>query len=99
VELLHTRELTSVADIQDRSGRDGLRLWIGLKPGTDAQALLTTLYARDVLEVTIEADLTALVDGVPKRLTLPELLVGDDLQRVAERFGDARRTGLGDGRP
>ena len=98
VELVNERELTGIDDVQDRSDRDGMCLWIGLNPETDAEALLADLYARDVLEVTIEADLTALVDGVPKRLTLPELLAGDDVQRVADRFGDARRTTLGDGR-
>ena len=86
--------LDGLEDIQDRSGREGMRLWIGLKPGTDAQALLAELYARDVLEVTIEVDMTALVDGVPKRLTLPGLLAPVD-QQIAERFGDARRTGVG----
>jgi DNA gyrase subunit A len=98
VGLVNGRELAGIDDLQDRSGRDGMRLWIGLKPGTDAGALLADLYARDLLEVTIDVDLTALVDGVPKRLTLPDLLVGDDLQRIAERFGDARRTTLGDAR-
>jgi DNA gyrase/topoisomerase IV subunit A len=95
VELMYEHALTGIADIQDRSGPDGMRLWIALKPGTDARALLAELYARDVLEVTIEVDMTALVDGVPRRLMLPQLLapVGEE---VAERFGDARRTRVGD---
>jgi DNA gyrase subunit A len=89
-----TGELPRITDIQDRSDRDGMCLWIGLAPGTDAQALLAELYARDVLEVTIDVDLTALVDGTPKRLTLPELL-GPVAPEIAERFGDERRTRVG----
>jgi DNA gyrase subunit A len=91
VTLVNERQITGVYDIQDRSGRDGMRLWIGLAPGTDAQALLAELSARDVLEVTIDVDLTALVDGVPKRLTLTDLLA-PVAGEIAERFGDARRT-------
>jgi DNA gyrase/topoisomerase IV subunit A len=74
-----------------------MRLWIGLVPGTDAEALLTELYARDVLEVTIDVDFTALVDGVPRRVTIADLLAqGDAVQHIADRFGDARRTRVGD---
>jgi DNA gyrase subunit A len=95
--LTHGRVLTGVHDIQDRSDLDGMRIWIGLVPETDPYAVLAELYARDVLEVTIEVDFTALAGGVPRRVTLADLLAqGDAVQDVAERFGDARRTGVGD---
>ena len=96
VVLTNERVLTGINDIQDRSDLDGMRLWIGLEPGTDAEALLAQLYARDVLEVTIDVDFTALVDGVPKRVTIADLLAqGDAVQDIADRFGDARRTRVG----
>jgi hypothetical protein len=83
-----------------------MRLVLG--PGPDPDALLAALYAHTRLEVEIAVDLVALVDGEPRRLTLRELLgrwlagrdpatIAPDLEALADRFGDDRRTTLGDG--
>ena len=80
-----------------------MRIAIRLRRGADPHAVLDTLHAHTSLETTFAADLVAMVDGEPQRLTLRELIDGflagrdpasvrSELSDVADRFGDERRT-------
>jgi len=97
--------LPELLDLEDHSDRRGLRIVIRLRRGADPEAALATLHARTTLETTFGAELTALVDGEARRLTLRELIdhfvagrdpatVRRELQDVADRFGDDRRTAI-----
>lgn len=91
-----------VLDLHDGSDRSGIRIVIVLRTGADPQGVLDMLLARTSLETTFAADLTANVDGVPRRFTLRELIDHfaaacdpERLRDIAERFGDDRRTNTG----
>jgi DNA gyrase subunit A len=73
--------LDEVSDLRDESDRDGMRIVIELKRGAKTQPILATLYKQTYLQATFGAIMLALDGGVPRELTLKEIL---------ERFRDHR---------
>ncbi|WP_419923233.1 DNA gyrase/topoisomerase IV subunit A [Candidatus Poriferisodalis sp.] len=73
-ELAAGDRIEGVAAVNDLSDRNhGLRLVIECKPGVDAQAVLSALWALTPLEDTFGINNVALVDGVPRQLGLRAL--------------------------
>jgi DNA gyrase subunit A len=70
-----------IADLRDESDRDGMRIVIELKRGAKTTPILATLYKQTYLQATFGAIMLALDHGVPRELTLKEML---------ERFRDHR---------
>ncbi len=63
--------LAGIADIRDEtSGRTGQRLVIVLKRDAVAKVVLNNLYKHTQLQTTFGANMLALVDGVPRTLSL-----------------------------
>ena len=60
---------------RDESGRDGMRIVIELKKDANPEIVLNKLYKYTQLQDTFGIINLALVDGVPKVLTLKEMLV------------------------
>ena len=73
--------LPEVSNLRDESDRDGIRLVIELKRGTDSGKVLKRLFRRTSLQSTFGAILLALDKGEPREFTLKEML---------ERFRDHR---------
>jgi DNA gyrase subunit A len=73
--------LDEVADLRDESDRDGMRIVIELKRGAKSKPILAVLYKQTYLQATFGAIMLALDHGVPRELTLKEML---------ERFRDHR---------
>ncbi|CAB4548808.1 MAG: DNA gyrase subunit A [Actinobacteria bacterium] len=70
-ELVKEGKLTGIADIRDEtSGRTGQRLVIVLKKDAVARVVLNNLYKFTQLQENFGANMLALVDGVPRTLTL-----------------------------
>ena len=70
-ELTKEGKLTGIADIRDEtSGRTGQRLVIVLKRDAVAKVVLNNLYKHTQLQDTFGANMVALVDGVPRTLSL-----------------------------
>ncbi len=70
-ELVKEGKLTGIADIRDEtSGRTGQRLVIVLKKDAVARVVLNNLYKYTQLQENFGANMLALVDGVPRTLTL-----------------------------
>ncbi len=70
-ELVDAGKLTGIADIREESsGRTGQRLVIILKKDAVAKVVLNNLYKHTQLQETFGANMLALVDGVPRTLTL-----------------------------
>jgi DNA gyrase subunit A len=70
-ELVKEGRLQGVADIRDEtSGRTGQRLVIVLKKDAVAQVVLNNLYKFTPLQENFSANMLALVDGVPRTLSL-----------------------------
>lgn len=73
-ELVKEKRLEGVADVQDYSDRRGMHIEITVKRDANAQVVLNNLYKLTDMQVTFGAILLALDDGVPKVLTLKEIL-------------------------
>lgn len=70
-ELVKDGKLTGIADIRDEtSGRTGQRLVIVLKKDAVARVVLNNLYKYTQLRENFSANMLALVDGVPRTLSL-----------------------------
>ena len=67
--------LPDVADLRDESDREGIRLVVELKRGSDAGKIMATLFRKTPLQCTFGAILLALEGGrQPREFTLKELL-------------------------
>jgi DNA gyrase subunit A len=73
--LVQTRKIVDIADLKDESsGRGGMRLVIDLRRGAHPHIVLNQLYKHTQLQETFGVIMLALVDGVPRTLTLPQLI-------------------------
>lgn len=69
--LVKEGQITGVADIRDESSdRSGQRLVIVLKRDAVAKVVLNNLYKRTQLQDSFPANMLALVDGIPRTLSL-----------------------------
>lgn len=73
-ELVNAKTITGIADLRDESSREGMRVVIDLKRDANAQVVLNQLYKHTQLQDTFGVNLLALVDGVPRTLTLDQAL-------------------------
>ncbi len=74
VDLVQHKKIEGIADIRDESDRDGMRLVIELKRDAVAKVVLNHLYKHTPMQDTFGVILLALVDGVPRVLTLKEMM-------------------------
>jgi DNA gyrase subunit A len=74
-ELVGEGKLTGIADVRDdSSSRTGMRLIIELKRDAVAQVVLNNLFKHTQLQDTFGCNMLALVDGVPRTLTLEQFI-------------------------
>ena len=74
-DLVREKKITGISDLRDESDRSGMRLVIELKRGGDPPpAVLNQLYKRTQMQTSFGVNMVALVDGVPKTLSLKELV-------------------------
>src|SRR5436190_9007481 len=74
-DLVREKRITGISDLRDESDRSGMRLVIELKRGGDpARVVLNQLYKRTQMQTTFGVSMVALVDGVPRTLSLKELV-------------------------
>ena len=73
-QLVNEKRIEGISDMRDESNRKGMRLVFDLKSGAMPEVVLNNLYKHSQLQTTFGAINLALVDGVPKTLTLPEML-------------------------
>ncbi|MFD7153309.1 DNA gyrase subunit A [Kribbella sp. NPDC059898] len=70
-ELVNTGKMTGIADIRDdSSSRTGQRLVIVLKRDAQPRVVLNNLYKHTPLQDTFGCNMLALVDGVPRTLSV-----------------------------
>ena len=67
--------VNGIVDVRDESDRTGMRICIELNKLALAPEVLSHLYRLTPLQQTFSLSLVALVDGVPQRLSLREMLV------------------------
>ncbi len=74
-DLHKEKRLEGISDINDYSSREGMNITIDLKRDANPQVVLNQLYSFTQLQTTFGVIQLALVDGVPKVLTLKEMLM------------------------
>src|SRR5580704_1990102 len=73
-DLVHEKVITEVSDLADHSDRTGMRIQIELKRDAIPQVALNKLFKHTALQTTFGYNAVALVDGVPRTLSLLELV-------------------------
>jgi DNA gyrase subunit A len=73
-ELIRDKVVEGVGDIRDESDREGMRIVIELKKGAIAKLILNRLFAHTQLQTTFGVINLALVGGMPKTLSLKDLI-------------------------
>jgi DNA gyrase subunit A len=73
-DLVNEKVLTEVSDVKDHSDRTGMRIQIDLKREAIPQVALNKLFKHTALQATFGYNAVALVDGVPRTLSLLQLV-------------------------
>ena len=73
-DLVKEKRVDQISDLRDESDRDGMRIVIELKKDANAQVVLNQLYSYTQLQDTVGVIMLCLVDGIPRVLTLKEML-------------------------
>ena len=88
-ELVKDGKITGIADLRDEtSGRTGQRLVIVLKRDAVAKVVLNNLYKHTQLQENFSANMLAIVDGVPRTLSLDAFIrhwVNHQLEVIVRR--------------
>jgi len=69
------KEIMGISDLRDESDREGMRVYIELKHGTNKDVVLNQLFKHTDMQTTFGVNLLALVNGEPKVLTIKDMLV------------------------
>ena len=72
--LVRDKKIEGITDIRDESDRDGLRVVIEMRRDAQPEIILNQLYKHTQLQTTFGIINLALVDGVPRVLSLKEML-------------------------
>jgi DNA gyrase subunit A len=73
-DLVHDKKIPEISDLRDESDRRGMRLVIELKRDALPKVVLNKLYKHTPMQTTFGVNMVALVDNVPKTLSLREVI-------------------------
>jgi len=73
-DLVHDKVLTEISDLADHSDKSGMRIQVELKRDAVPQVALNKLFKHTGLQATFGYNAVALVEGVPRTLSLLELV-------------------------
>ncbi len=96
-DLVNGRELDGIADVNDESSGDDTRFVIKLKRDANPEVVLNNLWKHTPLQSSFAMNMVALVDGVPRTLTLRDALaayVEHQIEVVTRRCRYRLRTAL-----
>ena len=69
-ELYHEKVIDDITEVRDESDRDGMRIVIELRRGSEAQIVLNQLYKHTQMQESFSMIFLAVVNGQPKELPL-----------------------------
>ncbi len=72
--LVHEKKLSEITDIRDESDRNGMRIVIELKRDAIPKVVLNKLFKHTPMQQTFGVNVVALVDNVPRTLSLREVI-------------------------
>ncbi len=73
-DLVKDKRIEQISDLRDESDRDGMRMVIELKRDANTAIVLNQLYSYSQMQETFGVIMLALVGGVPKVMSLKEIL-------------------------
>jgi DNA gyrase subunit A len=73
-ELVEEKKITEISDLRDESDKRGMRLVIELKRDAIPKVVLNKLFKHTPMQTTFGVNMVALVDGVPRTLSLREVI-------------------------
>jgi DNA gyrase subunit A len=73
-DLVREKKIDSISDLRDESDRNGMRIVIELKKGAMPKVVLNQLFSMTQLQMNFGIINLALVNGLPKTLTLKEMI-------------------------
>jgi DNA gyrase subunit A len=73
-DLVHDKKIPDITDLRDESDRNGMRLVIELKRDVIPKVVLNQLYKHTPMQTTFGVNMVALVDRVPRLLSLREVI-------------------------
>ncbi len=68
--LVETKKTSDIVDISNQSSKDGIRIVLDLKKGTNVEALENLLYKKTKLEDTFGVNMLAVAEGRPETMGL-----------------------------
>jgi DNA gyrase subunit A len=69
-QLVNDKDIEDIADVRDESDRDGMRVVIELKRGTEPQIVLNQLFKHTQMQESFSMILLAVVNGQPREMGL-----------------------------
>ena len=75
-DLSRDKKIEGISEIRDESDRDGIRVVIELKRGSQPMVVLNNLYKFTSMQTSFAVNMVALDKGLPKILTLRHALTG-----------------------
>ena len=75
-DLSRDKKVDGISEIRDESDRNGIRVVIELKRGSQPMVVLNNLYKFTPMQTSFAVNMVALDKGLPKILTLRQALVG-----------------------
>ena len=73
-ELVRDKQIDGIADLRDESDKSGMRVYIELKRGENADVILNNLYKQTQMQDTFGMNMVALIEGQPRLLNLRQML-------------------------
>ncbi len=73
-DLVLDKKISEISDLRDESDRNGMRIVIELKRDAIPKVVLNKLYKHTPMQSTFGVNMVALVDNVPKTLSLREVI-------------------------
>lgn len=74
IELVKLKKITEINDIRDETGKDGLKITIDLKRGTDADKFMKKLYRMTPLQDNFSCNFNILIAGTPRVMGVKEII-------------------------
>lgn len=72
IEAVNDKVLTEVVDVIDESSREGIRLVLEVKKGTDIERFLNKLWLKTKLQSSERMQFLVLIDGKPRTINIQE---------------------------
>src|SRR3984893_17371926 len=73
-DLVHDKRIPEISDLRDESDKRGMRFVIELKRDAIPKVVLNKLFKHTPMQTTFGVNMVALVDGVPRTLSLREVI-------------------------